>query len=163
VPGASSTAVARFTNDVYEYLTNPGFQNVVDSGVRSAFTRGVETVVVSHSLGTVVAYSLLRREGAALGLEVPLHVTLGSPLAVGVIKQKLSPIGFPTCVRQWFNAMDPDDVVALYPLTRETFPVNGSIENKTDVDNQTPNQHGIAGYLSDAEVARRVHEALVGD
>ncbi|MFI2810373.1 hypothetical protein [Microbulbifer sp. JSM ZJ756] len=161
VPGASGATVALFTNDVYEYLANPGLQSVIDSGVRSAIDSSVETVVVSHSLGTVVAYSLLRREGQSLGWNVPLHVTLGSPLALQVIKRKLSPIGFPACVDRWFNAMDERDVVALYPLTADSFPVAPPIENKTDVRNHTKNRHGIAGYLDDEEVASQIYNALV--
>ena len=35
------------------------------------------------------------------------------------------------------------------------------IENKTDVRNPTANRHGISGYLDDAEVARRIHDALL--
>ncbi len=35
-------------------------------------------------------------------------------------------------------------------------------KNKTDVDNPTQNRHGITGYLGDPEVARRIHEAVVG-
>jgi hypothetical protein len=162
VPGASGTSVALATRDVYQYLRNPGFQNVIDSGVRSAFTAGVETVVVGHSLGSVVSYSLLRREGRALGWKVPLYVTLGSPLAVKVIRNSLTPIRHPQCVGKWFNAMDDRDVVALYPLDERHFPVDPAIENKIDVDNPTSNRHGISGYLSDPVVARRIHDALVG-
>ena len=36
------------------------------------------------------------------------------------------------------------------------------VENKTDVKNRTNNQHGINGYLDDKDVARRIHDALVG-
>jgi hypothetical protein len=161
VPGASGASVALATRDVYLYLRNPGLQNVVDSGVRSAFTPGVETVVVSHSLGTVVSYSLLRREGASLGWKIPLHLTLGSPLGVKVIKDAMAPNKHPACVTKWFNAMDSRDVVALYPLDEAHFRLNPLIENKTDVDNPTENRHGITGYLSDAVVAKRIHDALV--
>ncbi|TKB25140.1 hypothetical protein FCL47_15955 [Desulfopila sp. IMCC35006] len=160
VPGASSASVALATRDVYQYLRNPGFQNVIDSGIRSAFTAGRETVVVGHSLGTIVSYSLLRREGQSLGWKVPLYVTLGSPLAVKVVKEALSPIKHPQCVGSWFNAMDDRDVVSLYPLDPKHFSVDPPIENKTDVDNPTANRHGISGYLSDGTVARRIHEAL---
>jgi hypothetical protein len=55
----------------------------------------------------------------------------------------------PPNVSRWFNAMDERDVVALYPLTSENFNVDPPIENKTDVDNPTPNRHGISGYLGD--------------
>jgi hypothetical protein len=60
----------------------------------------------------------------------------------------------------WFNAFDPRDAVALYPLDTEHFDVEPSIENKADVRNDTPNCHGISGYLSDKDVARRIYDAL---
>ena len=61
----------------------------------------------------------------------------------------------------WFNAMDKRDVVALYPLDSVHFPINPVTENKTDVQNETENRHGISGYLNDKEVAKRIYEALV--
>jgi len=160
VPGGSSGSVALFTNDVYEYLDNAGFAGIIDQGVRSAFDPALETVVVSHSLGTVVAQNVLNQYGTSDGWKIPLHVTVGSPLAVTVIKQRLAPIKHPACVGEWFNARDPNDVVALYPLDAGHYPVTPSIENKSDVDNHTDNQHGIVGYLDDAVVARRIHDAL---
>lgn len=160
VPGASSTSVSLATRDVYLYLRNMGFQNLIDNGMRSAFTPDRETVVVGHSLGTVVSYNVLRRDGAALGWKVPLYVTLGAPLAVKVIKDGLKPIKHPPCVTQWFNAMDERDVVSLYPLDSAHFPVTPGIENKTDVDNPTENRHGISGYLADPVVAKRIYDAV---
>ena len=61
--------------------------------------------------------------------------------------------------------MDQRDVVALYPLDATSLPLDPSdpaVENKLDVRNKTENRHGIAGYLDDQEVARRIHAALVG-
>lgn len=160
-PGASGTTVAMVTADVYQYLRNPGVRDEIDEGVRAAMPGAAETVVVGHSLGTVVAYNLLRREAEQNGWTVPLLVTLGSPLAVTAIREKLQPLKSLTPpVGAWFNAMDPNDIVALYPLGPPRFAVEPSIENKVDVDNHTPNQHGIAGYLDDAVVARRIHDAL---
>jgi hypothetical protein len=160
VPGASGASIALATRDVYQYLKNPGIRDTIEAGVRLAMQPGVPTVVVSHSLGTVVAYNLLRREGKDKNWQVPLFVTLGSPLAVKAIKSALAPIGFPECAGRWFNAMDERDVVALYALTPDRFDVEPAIENKTDVRNPTPNRHGISGYLDDAEVARRIHAAV---
>ena len=51
----------------------------------------------------------------------------------------------------------------VYPLGAPRFDVQPAIENKSDVDNWTDNQHGIDGYLDDALVARRIHEALIAD
>jgi len=160
VPGASDLSIAVATRDVYQYLKNPGVRDVIEVGVRQAMAPGVPSIVVSHSLGTVVAYNLLRREGAAAGWQVPLFVTLGSPLGVKAIRSALAPIEHPACATRWFNAMDQRDVVALYPLTSVHSGVTPEIENKTDVDNHTANRHGIGGYLDDAVVARRIHAAL---
>ena len=161
VPGASGASLALATRDVYKYLNHEGIQGIIDQGVANAITPGVETVVVGHSLGTVVTYNLLKNQGQEKGWKVPSYITLGSPLAVKAIKQKVSPIKHPACVGNWFNAMDERDIVALYPLDSDHFAIDPAIENKLDVDNPTVNRHGITGYLSDAVVARRIHDALV--
>jgi hypothetical protein len=167
VPGGSGASIALVTLDVYRYLRNAAIRQVIEAGVIQAITPGVETIVVAHSLGTVVAYNLLRREGHRRGWNVPLLITVGSPLGVGEIRKTLrkleSPLRCPECASAWFNALDERDVVALYPLDTTCFPldpVKPAIENKTDVRNHTRNRHGIAGYLDDAEVAKRIHDAL---
>lgn len=167
VPYASGSSIALFTHDVYRYLKNSAIRETIDTGVSAAITPGVETVVVSHSLGTVVAYNLLRQQGHLRGWKVPLFVTVGSPLAVTEIRKTLrsfAPTRCPECVSQWFNAMDERDVVALYPLNTGSFPLNPTnpaIENKSDVRNKTENRHGIAGYLDDKDVAKQIYDALV--
>lgn len=166
VPNGSATSLALFTHDVYQYLGNSVIRDRIERGIVDAITPGVEAVVVAHSLGTVVSYNLLRREGHLRTWKVPLYITLGSPLGISAIRKSLknfAPIRCPECARSWFNAMDMRDVVALYPLDTNSFPLNPEnpgIENKTDVNNHTENRHGIAGYLDDQEVAQRIYRAL---
>lgn len=166
VPGASGMSVALATRDVYQYLTNDVTRTVIDRGTASAIPESKEAVVVSHSLGTVVAYNVLRQNSQKRQWKVPLFVTLGSPLAVAVIKQKLAgikPIAFPTNVATWFNAMDERDVVSLHPLDKENFPLTPSIDNNTNVHNDTSNAHGISGYLGDKEVAKKIYDAVTNE
>lgn len=160
IPMASGEAIAMFTNDVYHYLKNPGIRDEIEMGVRKAMVPRAPNVVVGHSLGSVVAYSLLKREGVAQKWSVPIFVTIGSPLAVTEIFKSLRPVKHPECAAKWYNAMDSRDVVALYPLDKDHFDVDPSIENKIDVKNETPNRHGISGYLSDKDVARHIYDAL---
>jgi len=161
VPLGSGTAIALFTKDVYHYLRNPGIRDRIEEGVRKAI-RMTPTVVVAHSLGSVVGYNLLRREGTTNGWQVPVFMTVGCPLAVSAIRKVLAPNKHPQCVGHWFNAMDNRDIVALYPLDAEhAWEIDPAIENKTDLKNPTPNRHGISGYLSDPVVARRIYEALL--
>jgi len=160
-PGGGAM-IALVTNDVHQYLTKMTLRTHIEDGVLQAMDHARENVVVSHSLGTVVAYTVLRRlakEGQAW--KVPLLVTLGSPLGIRAVRGKLRPIGHPACVTKWFNAYDPNDVVALNPLDEKNFAITPTIENKGDIHNWTDNQHGIVGYLDDAVVAKRIHDALI--
>lgn len=158
----SATLVALITADVAQYLTNIAIQKNINDGVLKAVKAGQEAVIVSHSLGTVVAYNvLMSRPTAFPAVKVKLFVTLGSPLAINAVRSRLRPHSFPKSVIEWYNALDTDDVVSLYPLTKRHFDTGGKIENHDRVDNRTDNQHGIAGYLDDAKVAKRIHEALV--
>ena len=161
VPHASGAAIALGTNDVYQYLDNDQISATIEHGVRAALRPGVPTVVVAHSLGTVVAYKLLRREGEQQGWQVPLLVTLGSPLAVTALRKKLAPNRHPACVTRWFNAFDKRDVVALFALDKQHFPLDPPITNFDGVDNPTPNRHGISGYLDDPVVATTIYQAVL--
>lgn len=162
LPGGSAAALALVTHDVYQYLHNPGVREAIDEGVRAALSADEETVVVGHSLGSVVTYNLLTDQGSALGWKVPLYLTVGCPLGISAIRRTLAPVTHPGCAPRWFNARDNRDVVALFLLDPGHFKVDPAVENKNDVKNDTANRHGISGYLSDAEVAKRVHDAVVG-
>ena len=114
---------------------------------------------MAHSLGTVVAYNILRNDPRSL--QMRKLVTVGSPLAIRAVRRSLVPLKSPKA-DAWFNAFDPRDIVALNPLDAANFPVVPEIENKGDVDNFTDNRHGIGGYLSDPVVAREIYLACVG-
>lgn len=160
VPGGSGAFIATLTSDVFHYMRNPGVRDTIESGVRAALSLQSPNVVVSHSLGTIVAYALLSREGSAAKWQVPLFMTLGSPLAISMIKDSLKPIKSPAVVKKWINALDITDVIALYPLDKQHFSVNPSIENLVHIKNDTSNHHGISGYLRDKIVAARIYDAL---
>jgi hypothetical protein len=114
--------------------------------------------MVGHSLGSVVAYSVLRSDSRSL--RVPLYLTLGCPLGIRAIRDQFRPLQYPLPVKEWFNAFDTHDIVALHPLDRANFPVTPEIENYAAVKNSTGNRHGIVGYLDDPRVAQRLSDAL---
>jgi hypothetical protein len=166
---ASAATLLVVTHDVHVYLKNVAIAKIIDDGVRQALPPNSESVIVSHSLGTVIAYKLLKTEGAANGWRVPAFITLGSPLAVTSIRNKIKPTKFPDCIIRtegfagWLNARDPKDIVALYPLDNTHFATNRSdaIVNYSDVSNPTSNHHGISGYLTDPRVALAIRDVLL--
>lgn len=157
VPGLSASFLEEFMRDVYLYCRFPKVRADIDGIVRAAITPE-PSVVVAHSLGTVVAYNVLRNDQRSL--TVPLFVTVGCPLAIRAIRKTLAPLTDPQPVGSWYNAFDPKDIVALNPLDTNGFSIGRSIENNGTVANFTENHHGIEGYLGDRILARRVTAEL---
>ena len=155
--GMSQNTLEMFTRDVFLYTTRAGVRDEIDQIVASMLTEQ-PTVVVAHSLGTIVAYNILRTDRRTL--QVPLFVTVGSPLAIRAIRDRLRPLRWPSPTVAWYNAFDTRDVVALYPLDADNFPVQPAIDNFGKVKNTTDNHHGIAGYLDDPQVASKILRAL---
>jgi hypothetical protein len=158
VPGMGSLLL-RFARQVDAYLTTPEIRAAIDNIVRPSLLDG-PTVIVAHSLGSIIAYRLLRE--AEWGAEVPLFVTLGSPLGIHVIKEHLSPpaLAVPASVRKWLNATDERDCVALRArLDRDTFA--DGIENVDDVQHVSGNPHAIDAYLGHPIVAEQIRASLM--
>jgi hypothetical protein len=157
--GMSRGALELFTRDVFLYSTRPAVRKAIDDIVAAQLTEE-PTVVVGHSLGSVVAYSVLRSDKRQL--KVPLFVTVGCPLGIRPIRDQFLPLKWPGPVTTWNNAYDKRDVVALYPLDATNFAVSPPVTNFDSVNNHTDNRHGIDGYLGDATVADWILKALGG-
>lgn len=153
----SQGAIEEFLRDVFLYTTRAGVRDAVDEIVKAKLTTE-PTIVVGHSLGTVVAYNVLRSDPRPL--QVPLLVTVGSPLGIRAVRDQLVPLRYPKAVQSWYNAYDTRDVVALYPLDGSNFPVRPDITNNGTVKNHTDNRHGIDGYLDDTNVATQLLDVL---
>jgi hypothetical protein len=150
--------IKRFLTDVHLYIDNGRVRRAVDAVVAEALT-DEPTVVIGHSLGSVVGYRFL--SDLDHGDNILRFITVGSPLGIRAIATRLGVprhVGKPT----WFNAFDPRDIVALNPLDNDRFPTRPAILNHDRVDNHTDNRHGIVGYLDDPQVARAVVEGLTG-
>jgi hypothetical protein len=155
-PWLGPPLLRRITADVHAYMTRLDVGEGVNALVAAELGAG-PAVVVGHSLGSVVAYWVLTEQRL---VNVPLFVTVGSPLGIHVIKRYLPrPLGMPQGVAHWLNAADERDPVALYSrLDRDHFPAE--IENLSDLHNPRGHPHAISGYLSDRVVARRIAVAL---
>lgn len=156
-PSVSDHTIATFLRDVYIYLADMQVRAKIDAVVSAEITQE-PTVVIAHSLGTVVAYNVL----SAIRANVPLFVTLGSPLAIRAVANRLpDKKAIPKGVAAWFNAYDPKDIVALNPLRPKNFETHPAIDNQI-ASNFTENHHGISGYLSSENVVRKIAAALNG-
>lgn len=117
-------------------------------------------VVVAHSLGTCVAYDVLSEERYARK-EVPLLVTLGSPLGYTEIQDVVTrPLRVPAPVRLWTNFADPFDLVTLDTTLAGDFRSPSHVIADVRVDNRSPSNHAACGYLRTAAVRGAVAAAV---
>jgi hypothetical protein len=147
----------RFVEQVDAYLNRPHIGAAVDGIVEPHLASG-PVLVVAHSLGTIVAYRILRRRSETSA--VPLLLTLGSPLGINAVKDRLHPPALqrPDGVARWLNGNDQRDYVALFErLDEQTFAAE--IENINDMHNSHADAHAIADYLRDPRVTEAIARA----
>jgi hypothetical protein len=140
------------------YLERRGVQSIVKNLVRSQILKGSPTVVLAHSLGTVVSYELLTE--APTG-EVPLFCTFGSPLGVHIVSNYVGTrSSFPRPpIARWINALDHQDFVTLGRHLAPAVMGFEGIENLT-VHNLGDDKHDASMYLANKELAQEIHHAL---
>lgn len=150
----------RVLGQAHAYIRNQKVHDQINALVRPLFEDDEPMIVISHSLGTIVSYSLLR-EFAKNGRprQSPLFVTLGSPLGIDSVRKGFAvPRVTPDNVKRWVNCADSSDFVALRPkLTEEMY--GPGIINYTDFHNGD-DSHSITAYLNDPRVAEVIAEAI---
>jgi pimeloyl-ACP methyl ester carboxylesterase len=153
----TSFTIEMFLRDVFLYITDAEVTRQINAIINDKLTKE-PTVVVAHSLGTVVAFRVLLEQRARINIR--RFITVGSPLGIHTISSRLGMLEYPRADLLWYNAYDKRDIVALNPLKDPDFETDPVINNFGEVKNQTENRHGIIGYLNDATVAKSVAEAL---
>jgi 3',5'-cyclic AMP phosphodiesterase CpdA len=138
--------MAQFLRDVHHYLFNVeysprvGVTYRVRDEIRRRFVETLKDragtsgpyVVVSHSMGTVIAYDCLK--GVADCPSVDALMTIGSPLGLDEVQDKLPgwsrETGFPSRQKvsgDWANVFDPlDPVCGFDPRLANDYEENGS-------------------------------------
>ena len=124
-------------------------------------------IVVAHSQGSIIAYDVLRElDGGTSEIQVPLFVTLGSPLGLEEVQDNLKkPLRIPKVVQEWHNFADLLDPVAADKILAGDFTGGAPIEDHVVINKDTLsirqfNPHSGTGYLSTASVRQKVREKL---
>ena len=122
-------------------------------------------IIVSHSMGTIIAYDVLRRCPEC----PPVHtlITLGSPLGVTEVQEKLvaegvSGVDFPAKLTRWINVYDPlDPICGADPrLGNDYAAVDGKQVEDVREGNWGKWRHTITHYLAGTKMRRALSQAL---
>ena len=134
--------------------------------LRAAAEKGERIVLVSHSMGTMVAYDVLLNCPDCPSVDT--LITLGSPLGITEVQDELrasgtSHVDFPAAkLRRWINIYDPlDPVCGADPKFANDFaPVDGKKVEDVKESNWGYWRHTITHYFAGTEFRKRMVEAL---
>jgi hypothetical protein len=173
--------MSKFVRDAHHYFFNVEFRPrageryFVRDELRRRFLDRLKAaaadtplVVVSHSMGTVIAYDCLMHEPSCPAVDTLF--TIGSPLGLDEV-QDFFPAwtrddGFPEKIRgQWINVFDPLDVVAgADPHLANDYRQAGrpAVEDLRE-DNWGKWRHSISKYLQGEKLREKLAAALQVD
>jgi predicted alpha/beta hydrolase family esterase len=175
--------MASLLRDVHHYLFNsahvprPGEQYQVQDEIRRRMVEALQAgsdrpgphVVVSHSMGTVIAYDTLKRVPECP--QVDGLITIGSPLGRREIPDELQPDwsaddGFPSDRLRgpWINVFDHfDPVVGVLPHLTRLYRRSGE-DAVVDVNEQNWGKwrHNISKYLRGPQLRENLVQLLSG-
>ena len=155
--GLDEVLIAAVFRDVAAYLDRDEIRQLVLTTVLQSVPTSGPVVLVSHSLGTVVAMDLLTRLPEQL--QVVQLVTAGSPLGMDTVFKRLLSGGphRPDRVGDWLNAWCPADAVAIGCPLRDDW---GDRLTEVVTNNPKDRAHSIEEYLADRRVADAIGTTL---
>jgi hypothetical protein len=157
-----------------EYIRKDGVRFKVRQELRdrllktldAASASGERIVLVSHSMGTMVAYDVLRNCPDCPPVDT--LITLGSPLGIKEVQAELqangtSRVDFPAAsTRRWINIYDPlDPICGADPRFADDFQsVNGKRVEDIKESNWGNWRHTITHYFAGTSFRMKLGEAL---
>ncbi len=159
-----------FLRDVNDLFIDQDRSKRMRDSLRDRLTAGGGPfVIVAHSQGTMIAYSVLMEPQFA-GLDVRLLVTMGSPLGIAEVQDFIKDLVgrkklvVPPSVDRWINVCDPLDPVALDKKLSGDFAPNNRgtriIDHVTFNPDSLRHPHSATGYLSLEEVRQPIRECV---
>jgi hypothetical protein len=141
-------------------------RNRLLEALRTAATKGEKIVLITHSMGTMVGYDVLRNCPGCPPVDT--FITLGSPLGVKEVQAELrapgvDDIDFPAATtRRWINIYDPlDPICGADPkFSNDYRPVDGKRVEDIQESNWSKWRHSITHYFAGTRFRKVLREAL---
>ena len=141
--------------DLVAYWRDHETRDAISRRLREQLEPGRKTLVIAHSMGSIVAYDVLQNH------DVEGLITIGSPLGLPSVWHQ-GPYGLrePYLRRPWRNFSDPQDHVAANPYIPLASVRNGLIQSTYGCHGGNHNPHKSFGYLRSPEVAEAIWDFL---
>lgn len=142
--------------DVKKYTASAAARRRALRAVLASIPERGRVIVIGHSLGSVVSLALLSRLPDEV--EVPLYLTIGSPLGLSVFVKAMRTEAkehFPYArIGSWVNVYGARDAVTGFRGVSAAYPQ--ALDQRIDIGAE----HGAASYMDSPVVASLVADAL---
>lgn len=139
-------------------------RNRLIKDLKVAAERAEKLVLVTHSMGTMIAYDVVRNCEDCPPVDVLF--TLGSPLGITEVQERLRAKGkkhvdFPPALGRWINIYDPlDPICGADPKMDDYTPVQGRKVEDVHESNWGGWRHTITHYFAGRKFRTLLAEAL---
>ena len=160
---AANKVLEKKLKDLYIYYNDKDkreeLRGIFEQAIIENVDAGNRIMVVSHSMGTIIAYDVLRKLGKKHhDLSIEHFVTLGSPLGLSHVKYKISKeshlVRTPSIVNKWTNLADRRDPVALDTHLSDDYDANNygiKVVDDLVLNDWSGIHHKSYGYLRTPE------------
>lgn len=132
--------------------------------LKAARQEAEKVVLVTHSMGTMIAYDVIRNCEECPNVDVLF--TLGSPLGITEVQEQLSAGGgkhvdFPPALRRWINIYDPlDPICGADPRMDDYAPFEGRSVEDVRESNWGSWRHTVTHYFAGRQFRKLLAQAL---
>lgn len=134
IPHLATERMELHIRDLLRYVRNSNgiadhVREMLKMPLRAAWESGRPTLLVGHSMGSVIAYDSLweMTQNDADELAIDLFLTMGSPLGQNYLQKRIKgtdrsgPDRYPNNIRRWINLAAVGDMTALDPTLADDF------------------------------------------
>ncbi len=177
IPHLATERMELHIRDLLRYVRNSNgiadhVREMLKMPLRAAWESGRPTLLVGHSMGSVIAYDSLweMTQNDADELVIDLFLTMGSPLGQNYLQKRIkgadrsSADRYPNNIRRWINLAAMGDMTALDPTLADDFGGMLGLGLVESIDDRPLwNYFRIAGQLNvHAEYGYLVNETTGG-
>ena len=156
--------------DLSKYYKDDNIQKELRKRLEKVILDNVDKkiMLISHSMGSIIAYDVLREIGRKYPLLVINHfITMGSPLGIPQVRYKISQenalVRTPTVVAKWSNFSDKRDPVAIDISLADDYEANDSgvqVKDTLVANDWGVIHHKSYGYLRTPEVSKVIRNFI---
>jgi len=165
----SDKVLESYVRDLNEYYFTESHKDAVRNRLMVALSQDPArpSILIAHSMGSIVALDVLRELEGDTSFRVPLFITIGSPLGLPYVvwkhKEEFGEARTPECVLRWLNFSEKRDRICYDTHLADDYIPNSlgaAVVDNLVINAVEKDPHLSYGYLRTPEVSKALGSFL---